>query len=157
MPGRAAVLLLAFSLCLPAGTREVTLRRDELADVLVNFKATITTLDGRRTKARVLAVNSQGISTSDRARPLIPYLAIREIRMTEHIGRGRAIGMAVGGGLGLLIGLTAAGVIGISGDSGMDKAAVALLGLGAMPAGMLAGRLIGRQADRQTVIITIAP
>lgn len=158
MNGRAAIL--AFLISLPpalAETRTVELRRDELASVLVNYRAEIRTVDGKRTKARVLAVNAQGISTSHLERPLIPFLAIEEIRMTEYIGRGRAIGTAVGGGLGLLLGLTAAGVIGISSDAASEKAAVALLGLGAMPVGALTGRIFGKMADKQTVIITIAP
>lgn len=157
MTGRAALVLPCLCLTLAAETRSVQLRREELASVLVNYKATIITVDGKRTSARVLAVNDQGLSLSDTKRPLIPYLAIKEIRMTEYIGRGRAIGTVVGGGVGLLLGLTAAGLIGISGDGSADKAAVALIGISALPIGALAGRMIGKQADRQTVIITIAP
>lgn len=133
------------------------LAREELAAALVNRQATIFTVDGRATKARVLAVNSMGLSLDAERTPSIPYGAVTHIQLTEYVGRGRAIGTAVGGGLGLLAGLTAAGVLGIGSATVAEKTGVALLGIGAMPTGALIGRFIGKWFDRQVVIIRIAP
>lgn len=152
-------ILIGASALLPLGAevRSVVVPRGELADILVNYRVSIATVDGATTKATVLGVNDTGISTSNARRSLIPFGAIKEIRMTEYIGRGRTVGAVVGSSVGVLLGLTAAGALRISGDQPVDKTTATLLSLTGGPLGALAGHLIGKRADRQTVVITIAP
>jgi hypothetical protein len=120
----------------------------------------VITTGGATYKGTVRVFYPDFLALSGGSEPRLRRTEIAEIRLTEYVGNGRRLGKRLGGAIGLVGGLLGAVVVGMDETSthkGRDKAVAAVLAVGGLPLGLLAGHYIGRQADKEVTLIRIIP
>ncbi len=155
---KTLALLWLVPAALPAGDREFSLKWKDLAPLAVERKAIATLTDGAQLKGKVLAVESEGLrmqvtGTSRRAawgkgETLVPRAAVTTLRVSRTTKHWRAIGAAIGGGIGAPF---AGAFHTYLNNEGASSPLVALMVVA--PAGV--GYLAGWSADRKTVTIHV--
>ncbi len=156
LPKALALLWLAPAALLAGGNREFSLTWKDLAPLAVERNAVAVLTDGAQLKGKVLAVEPEGLrmqvtGTSRRAawgkgETLVPRAAVTELRVSRTTKHWRAIGAAIGGGIGAPI----AGTLHVAmNNEGGSSPLLALIVV--VPAGL--GYLAGWAADRNTVTI----
>jgi hypothetical protein len=129
--------------------------------VLVGQKVRIAMPDGAHIEGKATGVEADALAvdirkTTNKAayptgRFLVPRAILRAVDVSHPSGHWRVVGVGVGGGIGVLMGVLAAGLSGFHND----QAEVGALTAGAI--GIAAGGYaLGRMADRRTITYVIA-
>ena len=129
--------------------------------VVIGHKVRIAMPDGARIEGRATAVESDALAveiarTSNPAaypkgRFLVPRASLKTLDMERPTGHWRVVGLAVGGGVGVLMVVLAVALSGFRSQHAAEGALIA--GAVGVPVG---GYLLGRAADRRTITYVIA-
>jgi hypothetical protein len=137
--------------------KAVRMRWTDAGELILGKRVAVMTVRGEVVKGLVRTVEP-GAILLDKGSVSRPD--ITEIHLIEYAGNGRHIGKLVGGAVGLMGGLLGAAAYGLKEDAAnkdRNKALSVLFAVAGLPAGLAAGWLLGRRADREVTLIRVIP